>query len=246
MSPRAASIDEAEVERFERLGGEWWDPRGPMRALHKLNPSRVAWIRERIGVHFDRPGRDVRLDGLRVLDIGCGGGLLSESLARLGAEVTAIDPAGGNIAIAARHAASAGLAIDYRAVSAEELAASGARYDVVCAMEVIEHVVDFRAFARLVCSLARPGGLILFATLNRTLKSFGLAIIGAEYILGWAPKGTHQWEKFVTPDELEDAVENAGAHVADRTGLIYVPVLDVWRAGRDLGVNYMMACVRED
>jgi 2-polyprenyl-6-hydroxyphenyl methylase / 3-demethylubiquinone-9 3-methyltransferase len=242
MSVQGRSIDAGEIDRFERIGEDWWNPRGSMRALHRLNPTRVAWIGKIAAAQFDVAAG---LRGLRVLDIGCGGGILSESLARLGAKVTAIDPAPGNLDIARAHAATSGLSIDYRAVSAEELAASGATFDIVCAMEVVEHVVDPAAFVGVACSMARPGGLFFAATLNRTLKSFGLAILGAEYILRWAPRGTHQWEKFVTPDELEVAMEDAGAPVVARTGVVYTPVLDAWRLSGDMGVNYMMAGRRE-
>ena len=241
MPVRSQSIDAGEIDRFERIGEDWWNPRGSMRALHRLNPTRVAWIGKIAAAQFDAAG----LRGLRVLAVGCGGGILSESWARLGAEVTAIDPAPGNLDIARDHAARSGLLIDYRAISAEDLAASGASFDIVCAMEVVEHVVDPAAFVGVACSLARPGGLFFAATLNRTLKSFGLAILGAEYILRWAPRGTHQWEKFVTPDELEVAMEDAGAPVVARTGVVYTPVLDAWRLSGDMGVNYMMAGRRE-
>ena len=243
MSVRSQSIDPGEIDRFERIGADWWNPRGSMRALHRLNPTRVAWIGKMAVAHGDAAAG---LRGLRVLDIGCGGGILAESLARLGASVTAIDPAPGNLDIARAHAEKSGLSIDYRGVSAEELAASGATFDIVCAMEVVEHVVDPAAFVGVACSMARPGGLFFAATLNRTLKSFGLAILGAEYILRWAPRGTHQWEKFVTPDELEIAMEDAGAPVVARTGVVYTPVLDAWRLACDMGVNYMMCGRRED
>ncbi len=245
MPAQSGSVDAAELAKFARIGADWWDPDGPMRPLHRLNPVRVRWIRERAAAHFGLPGDPRPLSGLRALDIGCGGGLLTESLAGLGASATGIDPTASALDAARAHAEEAGLAIDYRAAPAEDLAAAGERFDIVCAMEVVEHVVDPRAFVATACSLVRPGGLLFAATLNRTLKSFGLAILGAEYILRWVPKGTHHWEKFVTPDELEDAMETAGAPVVDRVGVVYTPLLDTWRTSRDMDVNYMMAGARE-
>ncbi len=245
MTTASASVDPAELARFERLGAQWWDPRGPMRPLHKMNPVRLDWIRERIERQF--PGRDETagpLSGLRVLDIGCGAGLLSEALAELGASVTGIDPSAGNIGIAQRHAEGSALAIDYRAESAESLAAAGEQFDVVCAMEVVEHVVDVDAFVATAASLVAPGGLFFASTLNRTLKSFGLAIVGAEYVLRWVPKGTHQWEKFVKPTELDDAIRSGGLRPAERVGMSYLPLVDTWRITRNCDVNYMVSAVR--
>ena len=178
--------------------------------------------------------------GLRFLDIGCGGGLLTEPMARLGAEITGIDPSEKNIATASVHASEQDLAIDYRAMTAEALAETGATFDVILNMEVIEHVADPQAFVRTCARLLKPGGLIFVATLNRTLKSFGLAIIGAEYVLGWLPKGTHQWEKFITPDELETWLTESGLKQLDRTGVTYNPFSSEWRRARDLDVNYML------
>jgi 2-polyprenyl-6-hydroxyphenyl methylase/3-demethylubiquinone-9 3-methyltransferase len=240
-SEQAASVDQDEVARFSRLAAQWWDTRGPMAALHKFNPVRLAYIRDRAAEHF---GRDpVRLDslaGLRVLDIGCGGGILSEPLARLGAGVVGADPSESNIAVAKHHAERAGLSIDYRAVPAEALAQSSETFDVVLAMEVVEHVADLGLFIELAAGLVAPGGLLFVATLNRTAKSFALAIVGAEYILRWLPRGTHRWEKFVTPNELEIAIEQSGLKVADEMGVVYNLFADRWQLSADTDVNYMM------
>jgi 2-polyprenyl-6-hydroxyphenyl methylase/3-demethylubiquinone-9 3-methyltransferase len=236
-----STIDDREVARFDRLGEQWWDVRGPMAALHKLNPARLAYIRDHAAEHF---GRDISrrdsLAGLRMLDIGCGGGILCEPLARLGAAMVGIDPAANNIAVAQRHAGQAGLAIDYRAATAETLAAAGENFDIVLAMEVVEHVTDVGLFVALAAALVRPGGLLFVATINRTMKSFALAIVGAEYILRWLPRGTHQWEKFVTPDELEIAMTNSGLSPIDAAGVSYDLFADRWRQTADLDVNYMM------
>lgn len=241
-----STVDAADLARFQRLGAQWWDLKGPMQALHKINPVRLGYLREQIAAHFQAPSLDPArpFDGLRVLDIGCGGGILSEPLARLGAAVTGIDPAPGNIAIAQGHAEKAGLAIDYRAVTAESLAAAGEAFDIVLAMEVVEHVTDMPAFVKTAGALARPGGMLGLSTINRTLKSFALAIVGAEYVLGWVAKGTHQWEKFVTPDELQEAIEAAGLRVRDETGMTYNPLRGQWSLANDTGVNYFMTAVR--
>ena len=250
--PRSAStVDEADLAKFARLGDEWWSATGPMAALHKMNPVRVQWLRDEIVRHFpaaDGDARDVTkarpLAGLSVLDIGCGGGILSEPLARLGASMTSIDPSPENIAIASRHAADASLSIDYRATTAEDLAATGVSFDVVLAMEVVEHVTDVKAFISTCCGMVKPDGLFFAATLNRTLKSFALAIVGAEYILRWVAKGTHQWEKFVTPVELTEAVEANGLWVRGETGVVYNPLTRGWRTSRDMDVNYMIVAER--
>jgi 2-polyprenyl-6-hydroxyphenyl methylase/3-demethylubiquinone-9 3-methyltransferase len=237
----AGSVDQDEVARFSRLAAQWWDTRGPMAALHKFNPVRLAYIRDRAAEHFERdPARLDSLAGLRVLDIGCGGGILSEPLARLGARVVGADPSESNIAVAKHHAERAGLNIDYRAVPAEALARSGEKFDVVLAMEVVEHVADVGLFIELAAGMVAPGGLLLVATLNRTAKSFALAIVGAEYILRWLPRGTHRWEKFVTPNELEIAIEQSGLQVADEIGVVYNLFADRWQLSADTDVNYMM------
>ena len=239
MSQHSASIDPADVERFERLSVSWWDPRGPMRPLHKINPLRLRFVEDEI-VRLGGAG----LEGLSVLDIGCGGGLFSEAMAKAGAHVTGVDPSSGVIGIATKHAAEGGLNIDYRAQTAEDLAKSGAKFDVVCAMEVLEHVVDMPTFVATACSMVKPGGWFFAATLNRTLKSFALAIVGAEYVLGWVPKGTHQWEKFITPIELEDAIEDAGLMAQGRAGVIFQPLRNRWSVSADTDVNYMMSARR--
>ena len=241
----AGSVDQDEVARFSRLAAQWWDARGPMAALHKFNPVRLTYIRDRAAEHFGRdPARLDSLAGLRVLDIGCGGGILSEPLARLGARVVGADPSESNIAVAKRHAERAGLSIDYRAGAAEALAQSGETFDVVLAMEVVEHVADLGLFIELAARLVAPGGLLLVATLNRTAKSFALAIVGAEYILRWLPRGTHRWEKFVTPNELEIAIEQSGFKVADEIGVVYNLFADRWQLSADTDVNYMMVAER--
>jgi 2-polyprenyl-6-hydroxyphenyl methylase/3-demethylubiquinone-9 3-methyltransferase len=241
-----SSVDPREVERFARMAAKWWDPRGPMAPLHKLNPLRVGYIRDRAAERF---GRDVKLmgclKGLRILDIGCGAGILSEPLARLGAELVGIDPAAENIEVARLHASESGVAVDYRATTAETLAEAGERFDVVLAMEVVEHVVDVPAFVATCAGMVKPGGLLVMATLNRTLKSFALAIVGAEYILRWLPRGTHQWDKFVKPEELETAIEAAGLQVIGERGVIYNPLADRWQLSSDMDVNYMLAAARD-
>lgn len=247
MNARAAarSIDPDEVSRFAAMAEEWWDENGPMRPLHRLNPVRLAYIRDRIAGHF---GRDTKagkaLAGLRVLDIGCGGGLVAEPLARIGASVTGIDPSAAIIAAARHHADEAGLAIDYRATTAEGLSVDGELFDAVTILEVVEHVTDVPAFVATVAALVKPGGLVVASTINRTLKSFALAIVGVEYVLRWLPRGTHSYDKLVTPDELAAAFSAAGLVPGGETGVMYVPVVDRFRLTRDMDVNYMMTAVK--
>jgi 2-polyprenyl-6-hydroxyphenyl methylase / 3-demethylubiquinone-9 3-methyltransferase len=247
---RDTTVDPEEVARFDRLGAQWWDPDGPMRALHKFNPARVAYLRELLGKHFllDGKPRDWRspaaLQGLTILDIGCGAGILSEPLARLGARMTSIDPARHNIEAAKDHAAKTSLAIDYRYVATGELAAEGAIFDVVLAMEVVEHVRNVGRFLAEAAGMVRPGGLLAAATLNRTLKSFAFAILGAEYVLRWVPRGTHNWSQFVTPRELAKKLRDAGLRIKDEIGVVYDPLTGKWRLSHDMDVNYIMAAIR--
>jgi 2-polyprenyl-6-hydroxyphenyl methylase / 3-demethylubiquinone-9 3-methyltransferase len=246
-----SSVDPSEVARFERLGEEWWNPRGPMRALHQFNPVRVDYIKRllthrRTRLEGHRPAQSDRpLAGLSILDIGCGGGLLAESLAKLGAEVTAIDPAPTNIEIARRHADHSALSINYLATTAETLAEQGKSFDAVLAMEVIEHVRDPKSFVATAASLVKPQGVLVVATLNRTMRSFALAIVGAEYVMNWVPKGTHRWSQFVTPGELAAAMRAAHLHVIDEVGVVFDPLSGRWRESSDLGVNYMIAAERK-
>jgi 2-polyprenyl-6-hydroxyphenyl methylase/3-demethylubiquinone-9 3-methyltransferase len=239
------TIVDSEVEQFSKLAAKWWDERGPMAMLHRFNPVRLSYIRDQVATHFGRdPKRITCLSGLRILDIGCGGGILSEPLARLGAQVVGADPAAANIEAARHHAAQAGLDIDYRAVTAEALADAGERFDVVLAMEVVEHVADVGLFVRRCGEMVKPNGLMIAATLNRTMKSFALAIVGAEYVLRWLPRGTHRWDKFVTPAELEAAMSAAGLNVVDERGVVYRVMSDRWELSSDMGVNYMLTAAR--
>jgi len=239
------SIDSDEVARFERIAKTWWDQAGPMGVLHKFNPVRLHVIRDETAAHFNRQIDNGRpLEGLTVLDIGCGGGLLCEPLTRLGAKVTGIDPAPTNIEVAKLHASQSGLAIDYRQTTVEALVAAGERFDIVLAMEVVEHVADVGAFVGACTAAVAPGGQLFMATLNRTLKAFALAIVGAEFVLGWLPKGTHQWDKFVTPRELESAIEKGGMQIGYRSGVAFHPLRNEWKLSRDMDVNYMVAATK--
>jgi len=237
----SSTIDRDEVAHFERMAETWWDERGPMAPLHKFNPVRLAYIRDQAALHFARdPKQAGCLGGLRILDIGCGGGILSEPLARLGASMVGADPAAANIEVARSHAAQGGLSIDYRATTAESLADAGERFDIVLAMEVVEHVADVDLFVRRCGEMVKPGGMMIAATLNRTMKSFALAIVGAEYILRWLPVGSHRWDKFVTPNELEIAMEQGGLRVIGSQGVIYNILADRWQLSSDIDVNYML------
>jgi 2-polyprenyl-6-hydroxyphenyl methylase/3-demethylubiquinone-9 3-methyltransferase len=238
-------VDNAEVERFGALAEEWWDPRGKFRPLHQINPVRLGFLRETLLAHTGRDGLGVRpFAGLSVLDLGCGGGLIAEPLARLGASVTGLDPAPETIETARRHAEQHRLRIDYIAGTSWDLAAQGRRFDCVIALEVIEHVPDVDAFLQSCADLTEPGGLVVLSTLNRTAKSFALGILAAEYLLGWLPRGTHQWARFITPQELRQSLKSAGlAPVADR-GMSYDPIAGTWRLGADFDVNYLMAAAK--
>ena len=239
----AAGVIDDEVRRFAALGEEWWNPAGPMAALHRLNPLRMAWLRDAILRHYGRhpKGAEPPLAGLTLLDVGCGGGLVAEPLARLGAEVLGVDPAQESIAVARAHAEATGARLAYRVGAVEDLVAEGAQFDVVTALEVVEHVADLRAFVAAAAAAVRPGGLILFSTLNRTARSFALAIVAAEYLLGWVARGTHRWEQFVTPAELDEALRAAGCKETERRGVVYDLVRRDWRLSNDVGVNYLMA-----
>jgi 2-polyprenyl-6-hydroxyphenyl methylase/3-demethylubiquinone-9 3-methyltransferase len=236
-----STVDADEVARFSGLAAEWWDSGGKMGVLHKFNPVRLGYIKEVACRQFERDGNRLdSLKGLRILDIGCGGGILCEPLARLGASMVGADPAEANIEAARLHAGKAGVTVDYRCTTAEALADAGETFDLVLAMEVVEHVADLPLFVRRCAEMVRPSGLMFVATINRTLKSFALAIVGAEYILRWLPRGTHQWDKFVTPNELEAALERHGLQVTGETGVIYNLFADRWQISTDMDVNYML------
>lgn len=239
------TIDAAEVDKFDRLAAEWWNPKGKFRPLHKFNPVRLAFLRRELCRHFDRDQKAERpLEGLRILDIGCGGGLLSEPLARMGATVVGADAAPTNIEVARRHAEQSGVSVDYRNTTAEALAAEGETFDAVLAMEIVEHVASVPDFVAACCRMVRPGGLTVFATINRTPKAFALAILGAEYVLRWLPKGTHEYGKLVRPVELERAFTANGLTPREPIGVTYQPVRDEWQLSRDIAVNYMILAVR--
>jgi 2-polyprenyl-6-hydroxyphenyl methylase/3-demethylubiquinone-9 3-methyltransferase len=243
MSARfASSVIPAEVAHFDALGDSWWDPDGPMAPLHKLTPLRIGWTLDMVARHFKReidPG--MALAGLEWLDVGCGAGLFAEPVARLGADVTGIDPSPASIAAARRHAEETGAKVAYRVATVEELVDEPRRFDVVSAMEVIEHVADPQRFVAAAAALIKPGGLFIASTLNRTLRSFVFAIIGAEYVLRWLEPGTHRWEQFVRPEEFSVAARLAGLRVMDREGVVYDALRARWRLSRDMSVNYMLA-----
>ena len=246
MPEPGSSIDPAEVERFSRIAAEWWDPKGKFAPLHRFNPVRLAFIRDQGLAHFGRDGDARRpFEGLRLLDIGCGGGLLSEPMSRLGFDVTGVDASERNIGTACTHAEQAGVPVTYLCSTAEALEAEGvAPFDVILNMEVIEHVADPGEFLRTCGRLLAPGGLMIVATLNRTLRALALAKIGAEYVLRWLPAGTHDWRKFLTPEELRGFLSGTSLDMKGPFGVSFDPLSGVWRLSSDSGVNYMMTVTR--
>ena len=246
MQPAQSTIDPAEVAKFEAMAAEWWDPKGKFKPLHMLNPCRLDYITSQIAAEFDRDlSANAPFKGLRILDIGCGGGLLSEPMARLGATVVGADAAARNIPVAQIHAEQSGLTIDYRHTTAEDLAAAGEQFDAVLNMEVVEHVADPLTYLTACQQLLKPGGLHVCSTINRNPKSFAMAIVGAEYVMRWLPKGTHEWSKFITPDELFGLLEQAGLNPVDRKGFVFNPITWSWSlSDRDLSVNYVTASVK--
>jgi 2-polyprenyl-6-hydroxyphenyl methylase/3-demethylubiquinone-9 3-methyltransferase len=242
VSRAGTTVDATEIAKFTAMAEAWWDPHGDFKPLHRFNPIRISYIRDVAAAHFGRDtGSEAPLTGLSLLEVGCGGGLLTEPMRRLGAEVTGIDPAPRNIGIARAHAEQSGLKITYLPCAAEDLLESGNRFDIVLAMEVIEHVADVGTFIQDCARLVAPGGLLFVATLNRTAKAFALAIVGAEYVLRWLPRGTHDWRKFVKPSELAQALRKAGMGIDQMTGVTFNPLTERWSLTRDLDVNYMLA-----
>ncbi len=243
---QASTIDEREIDKFQAMAAEWWDPNGKFKPLHMLNPCRLDYITTQIAAEFDRDLSQAQpFDGLRILDIGCGGGLLSEPMARLGAEVVGADAAERNIPVAQIHAEQSGLDIDYRHTTAEALAAAGEQFDAVLNMEVVEHVANPLTYLTACQQLLRPGGLHVCSTINRNPKSFAMAIVGADYVMRWLPKGTHEWSKFITPDELYGLLEQAGLTPVDRKGFVFNPITWSWSlSDRDLSVNYVTAALK--
>lgn len=246
MQAAQSTIDPGEVAKFEAMAAEWWDPNGKFKPLHMLNPCRLDYITSQIAAEYDRDlTKDMPFAGLRILDIGCGGGLLSEPMARLGAEVVGADAAPRNIPVAQVHAEQSGLLIDYRHTTAEDMAVAGEQFDAVLNMEVVEHVANPLGYLTACQQLLKPGGIQICSTINRNPKSFAMAIVGAEYVMRWLPKGTHEWSKFITPDELCDLLRNAGLDPVDRKGFVFNPITWVWRlSDRDLSVNYVTASVK--
>jgi 2-polyprenyl-6-hydroxyphenyl methylase/3-demethylubiquinone-9 3-methyltransferase len=245
MNTAKSTIDQSEVDRFSAMAAEWWSPTGKFKPLHKFNPVRLAYIRDHAATNFGRDPRAAKpLQGLRVLDIGCGGGLLSEPMARMGAEVVGADPSEKNIGIASTHAKSSGVEVDYRPVTAEQLAAEGETFDIILNLEVVEHVSDVDFFLSTCAGMVRPGGLMFVATINRTMKAAALAIFAAENVLRWLPRGTHQYEKLVRPEEIEKPLSGQGLSIIARTGVFFSPLQNQWNLSKDMDVNYMMVAKR--
>ncbi|WP_338549577.1 bifunctional 2-polyprenyl-6-hydroxyphenol methylase/3-demethylubiquinol 3-O-methyltransferase UbiG [Roseovarius phycicola] len=246
MQAAQTTIDDAEIAKFEAMAAEWWDPNGKFKPLHMLNPCRLDYITSQIAAEFERDlSAQSAFQGLRILDIGCGGGLLSEPMARLGATVVGADAAPRNIPVAQIHAEQSGLEIDYRHTTAEAMAADGEQFDVVLNMEVVEHVADPLAYLTACQQLLRPGGLHICSTINRNAKSYAVAIVGAEYVMRWLPKGTHEWSKFITPEELYKLISDAGLNPVDKKGFVFNPINWSWYlSSRDLSVNYVTASVK--
>lgn len=247
----ASTVDAGEIERFSRIAGEWWDENGKFAPLHRLNPARIGFIRDRVAAHYGREPLDLGPDGkgplhsLSMVDIGCGGGLVCEPMARLGATITGIDASERNIGVARLHAERMGLSIDYYASTAEALRDQGKQYDVVLALEIVEHVADVDLFLACCADLVKPGGVLILSTLNRTTKAFALAIVGAEYVMRWLPRGTHDWRKFLKPSEVARGLRAAGLQVEELAGIVYSPITGRWRIDRhDLDVNYMLLAAR--
>jgi len=240
------TIDPQEVAKFEAMAAEWWDVSGKFKPLHMMNPVRLDYITEQIATEFNRDlSQPLPFKGLRLLDIGCGGGLLSEPMARLGATVVGADAAAGNIPVAQIHAEMSDLTIDYRHTTAESLAEAGELFDIVLNMEVVEHVADLQSYLNACHTLLKPGGLMLCSTINRNAKSFMVAIVGAEHVMRWLPRGTHDWTKFITPSELTAMIEKTGLKTVDRKGFVFNPVFWSWSiSDRDLSVNYVTASVK--
>ena len=246
MQAAQSTIDPAEVAKFEAMADEWWDPNGKFKPLHMLNPCRLDYITSQIAAEYDRNlAGDAPFGGLRILDIGCGGGLLSEPMARLGADIVGADAAERNIPVARVHAERSGLNVDYRHTTAEALAEAGEQFDVILNMEVVEHVADPLAYLSACQRLLKPGGLHICSTINRNAKSFAMAIVGAEFVMRWLPRGTHEWGKFITPDELYDLISKAGLTPVDRKGFVFNPIAWSWSlSDRDLSVNYVTTSLK--
>ncbi|MEL6452810.1 MAG: bifunctional 2-polyprenyl-6-hydroxyphenol methylase/3-demethylubiquinol 3-O-methyltransferase UbiG [Pseudomonadota bacterium] len=246
MQTHQTTVDPSEIAKFEAMAAEWWDPNGKFKPLHMLNPCRLDYITRQIAAEFDRDLTAANpFAGLRILDIGCGGGLLSEPMARLGADVVGADAAERNIPVAQVHAEQSGLSIDYRHTTAEDMAAAGEQFDAVLNMEVVEHVADPHSYLTACRQLLKPGGLHICSTINRNPKSYMMAIVGAEHVMRWLPKGTHEWSKFITPDELFDLLSQAGLNPVDRKGFVFNPLAWTWKlSDTDLSVNYVTASLK--